>query len=159
MDANRRPHRSNPPVFLRAEIWGGTENDRGAAFDLRSSPLIFALKPAPTQNVIVTMDENRKSLVFKFGTLFYAATAAGWLICWVPFGFGYYGLPWMSRSFRSAALLLATLHLIVGMRLLAVSVKRKRLRIVTILAVGMSGLALVAMIDWISRYVTALNGF
>jgi hypothetical protein len=89
------------------------------------------------------------ALALKLCALGYAAITAGWVFCWVPFGIGYFGLPWESRGFRVAIFAFAGLQLFVGLGLCVWSLMARRMRCLTILAVLMSALASCAMIDWI----------
>jgi len=102
-------------------------------------------------------NSERNEFFWKCFAWGYAATAAAWLFCWIPFGAGYYGFPWESHGFRTFVVAGATLHLLAGLGLCVLVRATRKLFWITLLSAGMSVLALITMNNWFHRYVSTLG--
>jgi hypothetical protein len=85
-------------------------------------------------------------------------TSLAWAFFWIPFGIGYYGLPWQDLAFRSYIQWWAWCHLSLGCILLMIVLVQRwwRQGMVDFIAVGLSLFSIWAMYDWFARYVRAL---
>lgn len=82
----------------------------------------------------------------------YAVSALAWAFCWVPFGPGF-TVPWESLAFRWSVGACAVGHFLLGVFLLVGCFLRRRLRLPSLFACGLSAYALAVLLDWVVRVV------
>lgn len=87
----------------------------------------------------------------------YVVTALLWAFLWIPFGIGYYGLPWKDLSFQRLMQALAWAHVAAGGALLGYGALHGRRWWPIAFGVALSVLSLIAMYDWIARFAWGLS--
>jgi uncharacterized membrane protein len=79
-----------------------------------------------------------------------------WVFLWIPFGIGYYGLPWKSSAFQWLIQVCAWALVAGGFFLAVQGARLERRWWPSAVGIILSLLGMLAMYDWMARYVSKL---